>query len=204
MDRTFIQNDSQRQLVEQNMKVVSRVICRYISVNDTLFGFEYDDLYQEGCIWLCKAAVTFRPDAGAAFAAYAEKVVANGLRTYCRLMGNSQKRLKTVSLDSLNPASDYVQLFAGLFIHDDFEERITEEDVLRMLHHLKQEYTGTARRGIEALELKVKGYSGTEIAEIYGVRSNQIGAWISRAKQKLRENRVFLLWTEDYQGRAGL
>ena len=202
MDKTFILNDSQRQLAEQNMKVVSRVICRYISVNDTLFGFEYDDLYQEGCIWLCKAAVTFRPDAGAVFAAYAEKVVANGLRTYCRLMGNSQKRLKTVSLDSLDPASDYLQFSAGLFIYDVFEERIAEEDVLRMLHHLKQEYTGTVRRGIEAIELEVKGYSGTEIAEIYGVRANQIGAWISRAKQKLRENRVFFLWTEDYRGRA--
>ena len=198
----FILNDGQRRLVEQNLKVVSRVIGRYITVNNTLVGFEYDDLYQEGCIWLCKAAATFRPDVGTAFAIYAEKVVANGLRTYCRLMDGRQKRMKLVSLDSLDLSTDYVQYSAGLFTDDLSDDSLAREDILRLLHSLKQQYTGTVRLGIEAVELKVNGYSGTEIAGIYGVRPNQVGAWISRAKQKLRENRVFILWTEDCRGRA--
>ena len=37
-------NDSQRRLAEQHLNIVSRVICRYIIVNETLFGFEYDDI----------------------------------------------------------------------------------------------------------------------------------------------------------------
>ena len=47
--------------------------------------------------------------------------------------------------------------------------------------------------GIEALELKVKGFSGAEIAELWGVEQNHVGAWISRAKSKLLKNEQFTL-----------
>ena len=67
---------------------------------------------------------------------------------------------------------------------------------------MKREYSGTARLGIEAIELKLKGYSGKEIADMYGVKPNLVGAWISRAKQKLRKNQVFVLWMETYTGQA--
>lgn len=51
---------------------------------------------------------------------------------------------------------------------------------------------GVARLGIEALELKVKGYSGADIAQLYQTKPNHIGAWISRAAEKLRKDAV--LW----------
>ena len=44
-----------------------------------------------------------------------------------------------------------------------------------------------ARLGVEALELKVKGLNGTDIAKLYNVKPNQVGAWISRAAQKIRK-----------------
>ena len=75
-------------------------------------------------------------------------------------------------------------------------------DVTQLLHHMKRQYTGTIRLGIEAIEWKVKGYSGKEIAAMYGVKPNLVGAWISRAKQKLRQNQVFILWMDDYMGQA--
>ena len=82
-------NEKQRQLVESclsngRLTVVHQAIREYIVVNETIFGFGYEDLYQEGCIWLCKAAATFQEEKGVKFETYAFKVVANGLRTYCR------------------------------------------------------------------------------------------------------------------------
>ena len=88
-------NEKQRQLVESclsngRLTVVHQAIREYIVVNETIFGFGYEDLYQEGCIWLCKAAATFQEEKGVKFETYAFKVVANGLRTYCRLMCSKQ------------------------------------------------------------------------------------------------------------------
>ena len=73
--------DTQRDMVEANMDVVRWAIHTSIQVNEQCYGFGYDDLFQEGCIWLCKAAVTYDPDGGASFPTYAQKVVENGLRT---------------------------------------------------------------------------------------------------------------------------
>ena len=181
----------QRKLAEQNLNIVSRVIYRYIIVNETLFGFEYDDLYQEGCIWLCQAAASFRPEKGAPFTAYAEKVVANGLRTYCRLMGGKQKWGCCIPLYSdPDTMQSILEQIPDTAYQED--EMLAEMDVIQLLRHMKPQYTGTVRLGIEAIELKVKGYSGKEIADMYGVKPNLVGAWISRAKSKLKQNDVFM------------
>ena len=54
------------------------------------------------------------------------------------------------------------------------------------LRACKERYTGIARRGVEAIELKLRGYDSSEIAEIYGTTINNVNAWISRARSKLR------------------
>lgn len=57
---------------------------------------------------------------------------------------------------------------------------------------MKQQYSGTVRLGIEAIEWKVKGYTGAEIARMYDVKPNLVGAWISRAASRLRQNEIFM------------
>lgn len=68
-------NSRQQRLAEENLSVVRHAIHKNIIINDSLYGFEYDDLYQEGCIWLCKAAISFDETRNIKFATYAEKVV---------------------------------------------------------------------------------------------------------------------------------
>ena len=43
-----------------------------------------------------------------------------------------------------------------------------------------------ARKGVEAIELKLQGYESVEIANLYGTTVNNVNAWISRARSKLR------------------
>ena len=45
---------------------------------------------------------------------------------------------------------------------------------------------------MEALALKVKGYTGADIARMYHTKPNHVGAWISRAAEKLRGDEVFV------------
>ena len=60
--------------------------------------------------------------------------------------------------------------------------------VEQVLEYGKRTYSGVAQLGVEALELKIAGYSGTDIAKLYGVQSNHVGAWISRTAQKLKKD----------------
>lgn len=188
--KNFSLNAEQKILVEKNLGVVRFAIHKNIIVNDNLYGFEYDDLYQEGCIWLCKAALSYNEARDVKFATYAEKVVANGLRTYCRLMCGKQKH--HVSLPAQSEVDD-IGYTAEQIPAEDFLNRLMEEqDIFQLLHNCKQQYTGTARLGIEAIEWKVKGLSGAEIAKMYGVKPNLVGAWISRASKRLRQNECFM------------
>lgn len=192
MERMLSLNTGQRKMVEEHLPLVKRVIYKYIIADETVCGLGFDDLYQEGCIWLCKAALTYREDKGAQFAPYAERVVANGLRTYCRLTASKQKRLRSLS--------DYMDEESNLLSSSEpMEEEMIAQDILRFLQRLKPQYSGVARLGIEAIEWKVKGLSGAEIAKMYGVKPNAVGAWISRAVQKLKKNVVFLSWIEQFQ-----
>ena len=40
------------------------------------------------------------------------------------------------------------------------------------------------------MEWKVKGLSGADFARLYGAKPYQVGAWISRAAQKIRKDIV--------------
>lgn len=92
---------AQRRLVEENLTIVERVLRFDINANPCVAGLGYEDLYQEGCVWLCNAALTFDPARGS-FASYARRVVQNGLIGYCRNVLSEYQH--TVLLGDLEPA----------------------------------------------------------------------------------------------------
>ena len=85
----------QQRLAEENLTIVERVLRFDINANPCVAGLGYEDLYQEGCVWLCNAALTFDPARGS-FASYARQVVQNGLVSYCRNLTGKQGKLKSV------------------------------------------------------------------------------------------------------------
>lgn len=187
-------NDVQRKMVEENLMVAKQAIRTAVIVNETIYGFEYDDLYQEGCILLCKAAENYDPQKNVLFSTYAQTVVENGLKTYCRLLCNKQKHMITVPFCN----TDENMLFLNQFSADDMMDSVVSEiDTSNLLYPLKQQYTGVVLKGIKAIELKAKGYSGAEIAKMYGVKPNLVGAWISKALKKLEQNGMFIIWRDN-------
>ena len=179
----------QQELVEANLSVVHWIIVRHIHVNNASYGFEYEDLYQEGCIWLCNAAATYDMTRSK-FTTYAKKVVYNGLIAYCRDMYKRQSRQCYLSIGEQGEL-----LLDGKPLMDeseDLEERISRLEIVSLLESRRVFYRGVARKGIDALVLKVKGMSISEIAALYGVKPSHVGAWISRSSEKLRHDPVFL------------
>lgn len=176
-------NKEQQDMVEQNISVIHWAIHNFIKVNESIYGFEYADLYGEGCLLLCKAALTYNSARGG-FTPYAQTVVKNGLLSYARITCQKQSRQRLL-LDTALPdeSGSYVELIPS---EDTVETLIDAIDSDSFFRQVKPRYSGVALLGIEALELKSHGYSSREIADLYGVRVKNVWSWISRASQKLR------------------
>ena len=167
-------NFDQQALVAEHLNIVAQILRYHIRVNENVQGLSYDDLYQEGCIALCRAAVSF--NGSVQFKTYAQAVVKNRLIDHCR----QALRLHNHTLP-LEARDDLPAL----------EDR-PQTEAYAALAKAKLRYTGVALKGVEAMELKLKGYSGAEIAALYGAKPNEVGAWISRARQKLLRDEEFL------------
>ncbi|MEI3146730.1 MAG: sigma factor, partial [Merdibacter sp.] len=146
-------------------------------------GLCYEDLYQEGCVWLCNAALTFDPARGN-FASYARRVVQNGLIGYCRNV--LSKYQHTVLLGDLEPA-----VLTALEVQNAISSHTKCETPL-LLVAAESQYGGVTRKGIHALALQVSGIPLTAVATRMSAPPNHVSAWISRAVCKLRNNESFL------------
>ena len=154
MKQNFKLTKDQQTLVEKNLSIVHWVIVNNIHVNPGICGLEYGDLFQEGCLWLCKAAFTYH--AGQAqFSTYAKKVVKNGLLSYCRKICSQGRHVSRLIIGEQGElAADGEQVDQP---DDHFDSHLSRLETLDLLEASKQNYQGVARLGIEALALKVQG-----------------------------------------------
>lgn len=188
MKHTIPLTNEQQQMVAENLSVVRWTIWESFHVNESIYGFSYDDLYQEGCIWLCHAAASYNPSL-AQFQTYAKKVVRNGLTSYCREQCRKERHFTRLGV------GEHGELTADGSVlpqANDFESSISMLEVMQLLESRAKDYHGVTKLGIKALELKIKGMSITEIAQLYDVPPSHVGAWITRSKQKLRKDPLFL------------
>lgn len=172
---------AQQCLVEDHLRLVHWTIRQYIDTNEAVCGMGYDDLFQEGSLALCHAAVTFE-DGGAQFKSYAVTVIRNHLLDHCRRIAAQRRNMSLLSLDA--PLSEG----NPPIVYDDTEDLLSDIYASQLLEHGRRTYSGVAKLGVEALELKIKGYTGADIAKLYGTKPTHVGAWISRAAAKLRED----------------
>ena len=174
----------QQSTVQSNMYLVDAVIRTRIQTNESVVGLGYEDIRQEGCILLCAAVQTYNPKI-AMLSTYATKVIYNGLISHCRRINKQESHISTVSLTENPDRLDLKQ-------DEQFQNRIAQMELDSLLSVYAEEYTGVTRLGIEALLMKSNGMGVTEIARLYQVPPSHIGAWISRAKRKLKSNKQFL------------
>ncbi len=177
MREDFVLNESQQVLVEENLNLVDILLRTKIHPNQRIRGMEYDELYQCGCLALCKAAATY--DGRVKFRTYAGTVVVNAMIDQCR----SARRQYDHTLSSDIPLADGETGFADCFPDPQtVEDALMSEELTKILREAKTTHHGAVLRGIEAIELQLKGYSGAEIARMYGVKNNNVTSWISKAR----------------------
>ncbi len=175
-------------LTEQHLHIVKDILTYHIRSNPSIPGMEPDDLYQEGCICLYRAALTYNSQK-ALFSTYAKKVVYRGLIDYCRKQQREYSHTAQVQvLEDGSLLLDHGPAY-GL---DDVQARCSTLEVLDLMERSAVRYQGITKLGIEALAMKIQGVGITEIASVYQVAPSHVGAWISRAIHKLRKDPAFL------------
>ena len=183
-ERHYKLSTEQQEMVEQHLDLVSIIIRKYIITNEQVRGLEYDDLYQYGCLALCKAAYLY--DGRVKFETFAGKVIRNALLDECHKAMAVDSR--SLSYDaSVNSDDDGGDTFADLLGDtSDMTDRLFSEELMSIVQTAKKTHKGAVLKGIEAIELRIKGYSGAEIARMYGVKNNNVTSWISKATAVLK------------------
>lgn len=164
----------QQMKVSENIRLVQKVISDKIHGPHQLGIYSYDDIFQIGCIGLCKAAAT---DKGGTFSTYAYRLIWNEI---CDALIYSTRRQTT------EVASDIIPLV--------FEEpNMTVEDlsmgmdVHAALEAAKSEASPCIVKGIDAMVQMSQGYSSREIGDELGVSAKLVCAWISKARKYLKD-----------------
>lgn len=162
---------SQQRKVNENMGLVGKVIADKVHDNGGYSMYSYDDLFQIGCIGLCKAAAT---DKGGCFSTYAYRLIWNEI---CDALIYSTRRQATEILidDDHKEYSEPSEINIELKL-----------DLYTTLEALKSNVTPTISKGIDALIMSSKGYTAREIGEQMSAEANLVTAWISKARKFLK------------------
>ena len=176
-------NDAQRKQVEENMGLVGKVIKDKVHGVNQLGIYAYDDLFQIGCIGLCKAVAT---DKGGIFSTYAYRLIWNEI---CDALIYSTRRQVT------ELSSDMIPLVVEeptISIAD----VATQFDVQAALKAAKQEASPCVLKGIDAMIQMAEGRSSKEIGNELGVSANLVCAWVSKARKYLKSRPEILALAE--------
>lgn len=165
-------NDVQRKQVEENMGLVGKVIKDKVHGANQLGIYTYDDLFQIGCVGLCKAAAT---DKGGCFSTYAYRLIWNEICS--ALIYDNRRAGKEVPTEP-----EVLSTYEAEIVHDQSDNTLTA-----LLDEAERSAAGVTAKGIRALRLMADGYTAREIGEQMGASANNVTAWVSRARRYLRE-----------------
>lgn len=162
----------QKQVVEDNMGLVGKVIKDKVRQLGQPGTPSYDDLFQTGCMGLIKAAMT---DKGGTFSTYAYRLIWNEICD--ELVRNTRLVLNEQPADTIEILTKSSAQFT---------DPLETHDLRHILLQAKKQARGGTARGIECLELTVQGYSSQEIGTIVGADPGAVRMWMTRARKYLK------------------
>ena len=149
----------QQRKVEENMGLVHQVIKDKVHGYNQWGFYTYDDLFQIGCVGLCKAAAT---DKGGTFSTYAYRLIWHEICADVM----PYKKVETENGEFLS----------GLRI-----------DLFQALSSARREAPPSTAKGIDAMVMMSQGYTSSEIGERMGASAKLVCAWVSKARKFLKE-----------------
>lgn len=162
----------QQKIVEKNMGLVGKVIKEKVRRLGQPGTPSYEDLFQIGCVGLCKAVMT---DKGGCFSTYAYRLIWNEICD--ELIRNTRLVLNEQSTDAADILSGHTP---------SYQDSLATSDLRYAIRQAKAKAHGGTARGIYCLELTVQGYSSKEIGTIIGADPGTVRMWMTRARKYLK------------------
>lgn len=163
----------QQNKVEENMGLVGKVIKDRVHGLDRNGIFTYEDLYQIGCIGLCKAAATDRGTGS--FSTYAYRLIWNEICD--ALIAGNKRQAHEILTDEELPCPLHSEEASG---------SIDRLDVQSALGHAFDTAPNGIKKGIRAVLLMEAGYSSSDAGHVLGLPANSVRALASKARAYLR------------------
>ena len=162
----------QQEKVTQNIRLIRKVI------NDKVHGsylgmYTYDDLFQIGCIGLCKAVAT---DRDGTFSTYAYRLIWNEICD--ALVYATRRQTREIPSDLAPLVQDESEM--------DTEVLTQRIDVQSALERAKENASPCVVKGIAAMQKMAAGATSREIGDSLGVSAKLVCAWVSKARAYLR------------------
>lgn len=133
-----------------------------------------DDLYQIGCIGLCKAVQTDKAGHSAAFSTYASRLIRNEIYDALEYSTRHSREQATAPED-----------LPHVRVDDELEQHMLCGALLDQLDRAEATATGTVAKGIRAIRLLAQGYTNREIGEEFQAPANHVTAWVAKARKHL-------------------
>jgi len=187
-------NDYREKLLLENMETIKDIVGK-LTYKIRIGKDNFEDYLQEAYLEIYKKADKYNPDMQ--FVNFAYPVIKNRLIDLHR--NDKERNLKKVYLNdtvSDDDESTGCELVDMMISSNDTENEVLKKMTEDMVWEYISKVKGKGRakitvKGFEALELKIAGYSGKEIAKMFGVPSNFVRSWMSKAKKKLKEDSNF-------------
>lgn len=161
----------QQKKVEKNMGLVGQVIQDKVHGPYQFGVYSHEDLYQIGCVGLCKAAAT---DKGGCFSTYAYRLIWNEIcdaLIYSSRRRNMEKSSDDLILEADEPVVEAPELHM---------------DIYEALGRAGTDAPPSTAKGIYAMVLMSRGYTSREIGEKMNASAKLVCAWVSKARKFLR------------------
>lgn len=159
----------QQRKVEENMGLVGKVIKDKVHNPEGIFS--YNDLFQIGCIGLCKAAAT---DKGGCFSTYAYRLIWNEICD-ALIRATRLSQYECSIEETCSHRSTGIQPM----------NQISQLELQMLIQNAKKRATGVTAKGIECLELSVAGYKSREIGVMMNADASAVRMWMTKARRFL-------------------
>ena len=143
------------------------------SINLISAHFDYDDLYQVGCLALFKAIQTYNVNSEASFKTYAHTCISNAIFDEVR----RQKGVPTKSIDDLVPSETPTG--------GNIEEEYIDKETITLLKNALREVLSDLEYNV--LKLYLLGLSYQEISDQLSVAKKKVDNTLTAIKRKAQD-----------------
>lgn len=180
MKTTSSLTDEQIRMVEENIKLVSFVIQKYVHSTPNPVLFQWHDLFQTGCVGLIKAAKAFDPHAGYAFSSFATRCILNQIR-----MSFRKPSVPTVSYDAPIENTSGESFSLETFLQDDSQDVSSQHDMKTLMDFLREKSQKSQKDSV-IIETMLKLRTQQQAARTLQCSQAQVSRYVNRLRAEIK------------------